>query len=141
LSRRYRRRERAEGHQQLIPAIYLERLAARSTRAERRHELHRRSGERLAPLRQPDSPLQRLDADLRHAIEIVAAECADLFQRSSSCVEGRNGQLAQYHHGKHRLSDRKLAVLTTVHNYFIRRPDGTTAAERFFGQPPAPMAA
>jgi hypothetical protein len=93
----------------------------------------------LAPLRQSDSPLQHLDAERRREIEIVAAECADLFQRSSSCVEGRNGQLALHHHGKHRLSNRKLAVLTAVHNYFIRRPDGTTAAERFFGQAPAPM--
>jgi hypothetical protein len=54
-------------------------------------------------------------------------------------VEGRNGHLALHHHGKHRLSNRKLTVLTAVHNYFIRRPDGTTAAQRFFGQPPAPM--
>lgn len=45
-------------HQQLIPAIYLERVAARSTRAEQRHELHHRSQQLLAPLRQPDSPLQ-----------------------------------------------------------------------------------
>lgn len=126
-------------HQQLIPAIYLERVAARSTRAERRHELQRRSHQLLAPLRQPDSPLQRLDADERRAIETVATECTDLFQRSSSCVEGRNGQLALHHHGKHRLSNRKLDVLTAVHNYFTRRPDGTTAAERFFGQPPTPM--
>jgi hypothetical protein len=126
-------------HQQLIPAIYLERVAARSTRAERRHALHQRSRELLAPLCQPESPLQRIDAELRTTIEIVAAECADLFQRSSSCVEGRNGQLALHHHGKHRLSNRKLAVLTAMHNYFIRRPDGTTAAERFFGQPPMLM--
>jgi hypothetical protein len=126
-------------HQQLIPAIYLERVAARSTRAERRHELRQRSHRLLAPLRQPDSPLQQLDADRRREIETVAGECADLFQRSSSCVEGRNGQLALHHHGKHRLSNRKLAALTAVHNYFIRRPDGTSAAQRFFGQPPAPM--
>jgi tetratricopeptide (TPR) repeat protein len=126
-------------HQQLIPAIYLERVAARRTRAERRHELNRRSRQLLAPLRPPDAPLQRLAPERRREIETVAAECADLFQRSSSCVEGRNGHLALHHHGKHRLSNRKLTVLTAVHNYFIRRPDGTTAAQRFFGQPPAPM--
>jgi hypothetical protein len=126
-------------HQQLVPAIYLERVAARGTRAERRHELHRRSRELSAPLRQPDSPLQHLDAERRREIETVAAECGDLFQRSSSCVEGRNGQLALHHHGKHRLSNRKLDVLTAVHNYFIRRPDGTTAAER--GTQAGPFAA
>lgn len=47
-------------------------------------------------------------------------------------MEGRNGQLSLHHHGKHHLSERKLSALTAMHNYFIRRPDGTTAAERFF---------
>jgi hypothetical protein len=32
------------------------------------------------------------------------------------------------------LSDRKLAALTALHNCYVRRPDGTTAAERFFGR-------
>ncbi len=63
-------------------------------------------------------------------------EWAHLFQRSSSCVEGRNGQLALFHHSLHRLSNRKRAALTSVHNYFIKRPDGTTAAQRFFGAKP-----
>jgi hypothetical protein len=126
-------------HQQLIPAIYLERVAARSTGAERRHALRQRSQELLEPLRRPDSPLQALPKQLRTDIETVAGECANLFQRSSSCVEGRNGQLALHHHGKHRLSTRRLAALTALHNYFIRRPDGTTAAERFFARAPAPM--
>jgi len=66
----------------------------------------------------------------------VARECAQLFQRASSCVEGRNGQLALRHHSLHRISKRKLAALTTVHNYFSERDDGTTAAERFFGAKP-----
>ena len=126
-------------HQQLIPAIYLERVAARSTGAERRHALRQRSQALLEPLRRPDSPLQALPQQLRTDIETVAGDCADLFQRSSSCVEGRNGQLALHHHGKHRLSSRRLAALTAIHNYFIRRSDGTTAAERFFAHAPAPM--
>jgi hypothetical protein len=67
-------------------------------------------------------------------VEQVAGACADVFQRSSSCVEGRNGQLSLHHHGRHRLSDRKLAALTAVHNFHICRADGTTAAERFFGR-------
>ncbi|WP_223296651.1 DUF6399 domain-containing protein [Thiorhodovibrio frisius] len=58
-----------------------------------------------------------------------------MFQRSSSCVEGRNGFLALYQHGHHRLSPRKQEVLTALHNFAIKRPDATTAAERFFAQP------
>jgi hypothetical protein len=69
-------------------------------------------------------------------IEGVAEECAQLFQRSSSCVEGRHGQLALRHHSLHRISNRKLAALTTVHNYFVTRSDGSTAAERFFNAKP-----
>ena len=53
----------------------------------------------------------------------MASDCAECFQRSSSGVQGRNGQLALHHQGRHRLSDRRLAALTAVHNYPIRRAD------------------
>ena len=125
--------------EQLIPAIYLDRVADRCPHAEQRRALRALSAQLLEPLRQPEQAFQALAPDERQRLEQVAAECADLFQRSSSCVEGRNGQLSLHHHGHHRLSDRKLAALTAVHNFFIRRPDGTTAAERFFGRPPAPL--
>ena len=60
-------------------------------------------------------------------------ECAELFQRSSSCVEGRNGMLSLYYHRFHRLNTRSLKALTVVHNFHTRRTDNTTAAERLFG--------
>lgn len=60
-------------------------------------------------------------------------ELAEMFQRSSSCVEGRNGFLSLSHHRFHRLNPKSLRVLTIMHNFGTRRPDGTTAAERFFG--------
>jgi hypothetical protein len=123
---------------QLIPAIYLERVAGRS-QAETRHRLQALSARLLDPLRQPTHPLQARAPALRTRIEAVAGGCADLFQRSSSCVEGRNGHLSLYHPGCHRLSDRKLGALTAIHNFHIRRPDGTTAAERFFGQVHPPL--
>ena len=66
----------------------------------------------------------------------TAKECAQLFQRSSSCLEGRNGYLSLRHHGLHHLSDRKLGALTVIHNYFTTRPDHTTAAERLFSKKP-----
>lgn len=119
---------------QLIPALYLERVAGRRTQAADRHRLMALSAQLLEPLRQPTHPLQALAPARRAHIEATATGCADLFQRSSSCVEGRNGHLSLYHHGSHRLSDRKLAALTALHNYYVRRPDGTTAAERFFGR-------
>jgi hypothetical protein len=119
---------------QLVPALYLERVAARSTAAETRHRVQASSTALLDALRRAEHPLQRLAPEVRAHVGQVAGACADLFQRSSSCVEGRNGQLSLHHHGRHRLSDRKLAALTAVHNFHIRRADGTTAAERFFGR-------
>jgi Family of unknown function (DUF6399) len=65
--------------------------------------------------------------------QTVARQCAELFQRSSSCVEGRNGKLSLFHHGQTRLSEKRLQALTAIHNCVVRREDGTTAAERFFG--------
>lgn len=123
----------------LIPALYLERAAERCTHAEQRHRLKDLSAQRLAPLQQPAHPIQALDRETRCHLEQVAQECADLFQRSSSCVEGRNGFLSLYQHGHHRLSPRKQAVLTAIHNFAITRPDGTTAAERFFAQGHPPL--
>ena len=65
-----------------------------------------------------------------------AKEIARVFQRSSSCVEGRNGVLSLKHHSFHAISSRTLGVLTVIHNYHIKREDGTTAAERFFNGKP-----
>jgi len=120
----------------LIPAIYLHLVSEKAQNAERRHELQGRSKELLAPLLSTNGPLGGLGKEDLVVIETVAQECAQLFQRSSSCVEGRNGQLALRHHSLHRIGNRKLAALTTVHNYFVKRSEGTTAAERFFGSKP-----
>ena len=59
-------------------------------------------------------------------------ELAETFQRSSSCVDGRNCALSLNHHRFHRLDERMPKALTIVHNFDVRRSDGTTAAERFF---------
>jgi hypothetical protein len=118
----------------LIPAIYLDRVAGRCAKAEERQRLRQLSRELLRPLCQAGSPLALLGEAERRRLEEVATECADLFQRSSSAVEGRNGQLSLHHHARHRLSDRKLNALTVIHDYLIKRPDGTTAARRFFGR-------
>lgn len=120
----------------LIPGIYLHLVSEKMEDAEQRHTLQNKSAGLLAQLRARDGPLSGLNPEEVATVEEVALECAQLFQRSSSCVEGRNGQLALHHHRLHRISGRKLAALTTVHNYFVRREDGTTAAERFFGAQP-----
>ncbi len=56
------------------------------------------------------------------------------FQRTSSAVEGRNGYISQIHHNRRGLSARRLGVMTTIHNFYLKRADGSTAAERLFGK-------
>src|SRR5262249_34969814 len=69
-----------------------------------------------------------------------AARLAEVFQRSSSNVEGGNGYLSLRNHALRGLDNaRKRACLTAVHNFLLTPPDGTTAAERFFGQKPRSM--
>ncbi len=89
--------------EQLLPALYLERVAARSTHAEPRHRLRKLSHQLLEPLRHRAHPIHALPPTELARLERVAGECVDRFQRSTSAVEGRNGQLALHHHGRHRL--------------------------------------
>ncbi len=122
--------------EQLIPAIYLSIVSRKSNNRQEVQELEERSRLMLASVNGATSPFIHYSFEKRQEIEAVAIECAHLFQRSSSCVEGRNGYLSLWQHSWHHISERKLAALTTVHNYFTKRPDGTTPAERFFDQKP-----
>lgn len=97
------------------------------------------AAEVLARARSPDGVWGTLSEPERQLVETQARRCADLFQRSSSCVEGHNGQLSLRHHALHRLTARKLGALRVLHNFLVQRPDGTTAAERFFGARPRPL--
>jgi len=72
--------------------------------------------------------------DFKKTIMEQGKELAEAFQRSSSCVEGRNGMLSLLMHRFHYLGPKTLKVLSIVHNFGVKRKDdGSTAAERFFG--------
>lgn len=116
----------------LLASAYLRRVAGQLRGAARRAQVRALAAGLLAGVGPPAgvSPQQWQRA------QQLAQECAGWFVRGSSCVEGRNGQLELRHHSLHRLSERKLKVLTVVHNYWLKRGDGTTAAERFFGTKP-----
>jgi hypothetical protein len=120
----------------LLPAMYLRRAADKTQDAGHRQQLRVRAATLLAPILTRDGPWARVSHHTLREVEQVVADCVEVFQRSSSCVEGRNGQLAFRRHALHRISPRRLAALTVVHNYYLTRPDGTTAAERFFGTAP-----
>ena len=120
--------------ERLVAGMYLSRVAGKAREAQRRGALRRLAEQCLGEARatgvEPPGGWQEA--------ERWAREWSGWFQRSSSCVEGRNGQLALRHHSLHRLSKRKLEALTAVHNYWLQR-GGTTAAERFFGKKPADL--
>ena len=122
--------------EQLIPGYYLQRAAEKADTAQERQRLRALSEEVLARARAPDGLWGTLSPKARTDLEGKAQQCADIFQRSSSCVEGRNGQLSLKHHALHRLTTRKLRALTVLHNYLLQRADGSTAAERFYGTAP-----
>ena len=120
----------------LIPVCYLRLAADKASTAHERKRLQELAELVEARARSPDCLWNSLSASEQVQLRERAHLCATLFQRSSSCVEGRNGHLALKHHALHQLSGRKLSVLTILHNYFVRRADGSTAAERFYGRPP-----
>lgn len=126
-------------HTNLIPGFYLQKVAKREKDLDTKQIIQRKSEELLSILISRNGPLSDCN-DLEIAyMERRARELAGLFQRSSSCVEGRNAQLSFRHHGMHRLSQQKLNALTVIHNYYLKRPDGTTAAERFYESKPIDM--
>jgi hypothetical protein len=126
-------------HAHLIPSYYLERVAA--TRTVTQGEPLRALAERLrTPLFEPGGALSHLTLAEQSQLKAEATKLADVFQRSSSNVEGRNGYLSLRNHQLRGLDrPRKRECLTAVHNFLLTRPDGTTAAERFFGQKPRSM--
>ena len=126
-------------HESLIPGFYLQIAARKEKDSKRKKMILKKSEELLSILYERKGVLSDYSEAQLCFLEKSAKECAHLFQRSSSCVEGRNAQLSLIHHGLHRLSNRKLQALTAIHNYYIKRPDGTTAAERFFEKKPYDM--
>jgi hypothetical protein len=120
----------------VLPAAYWEQAAARGRDAADRQELGALAERlRVAAWSKAARPVG-LSAQKEKEVRALARECVERWVRSSSCVEGRNGLLALCHHGKHGLSEQRLQALTVLHNYWVKRPDETTAAERFFGQKP-----
>lgn len=120
--------------EKLLPGHYWAMAAGRARTAEERRRLKEMAEELKKEAWQKGGSLASLSAEEKRQVNEVAQERAGLFQRSSSCVEGRNGRLSLQHHGHSRVSERRLKAQTVIHNYVIKRTDGTTAAERFFGQ-------
>lgn len=116
----------------LIPLRHLERVMGRAASAEARR----------APAAVVSSLRERLASSVvwslppsaeRTVLESSATWLAEQFVRASSGVEGRSGLLSLRYHHRRALPPALLKALTVIRNYVLRRADGTTAAERFFG--------
>jgi Family of unknown function (DUF6399) len=126
-------------HARLIPSYYLDRVA--QTRTVSQGESLRALAIRLrTPLFEPGGAFSQVSPETQRDLQQLAKTLAEVFQRSSSNVEGRNGYLSLRNHQLRGLDlPRKRACLTTIHNFFLTRSDRTTAAERVFGQQPRSM--
>lgn len=126
-------------HAKLIPSYYLDRVA--QTRSLEGGAALRDLAEQLrAPLFEAGGVLWALSPETQEQLRHEAKRLAAVFQRSSSNVEGRNGYLSLRSHQLRGLDlPRKRQCFTAMHNFFLTRSDGTTAAERFFGQKPRSM--
>jgi hypothetical protein len=128
-------------HAKLIPSYYLDRVAHTRTVSDG-EPLRKRASRLRTPLFEPGGALSQLRPETQRDLHQQAKEFAEIFQRSSANVEGRNGYLSLRNHQLRGLDrPRKRAWLTAMHNFFLTRPDGTTAAERFFGQKPRSVVA
>jgi hypothetical protein len=123
-------------YERLLPGLYWQQAAKQARTTEQRHEKEVLAEQLLQAAWAKGGVLSRLAEEEQEEVKRVANELVGLFARSSSCVEGRNGRLALFHHGQTRLSAGRLKALTVIHNYLTERTDGTTAAERFFGKKP-----
>ena len=126
-------------HAKLIPSFYLDRIAQTRTVSDGQ-PLRELAARLRAPLFEPGGVLSELSPEAHDQLHNNAKRLAAVFQRSSSNVEGRNGYLSLRNHQLRGLDlPRKRECFTTMHNFFLTRPDGTTAAARFFGQKPRSM--
>jgi Family of unknown function (DUF6399) len=120
--------------EKLLAGHYWAMAAGRARTAEERNRLKEMAEGLRKEAWQEGGALSALPEEGKKQVEEVVQQSAGLFQRSSSCVEGRNGRLSLQQHGHSRVSEQRLKALTVIHNYMVKRTDGTTAAQRFFGQ-------
>lgn len=113
----------------LLPFLYWQKQADRTKAPDLKEGYQYAADESLYRLdNHPLSPIFMQREDMISWAEWMVSN----FQRASSAVEGRNGWLSQMHHNGRGLTPKRLKAQTVLHNYFLKRDDGTTAAERLF---------
>lgn len=117
----------------LLPVVYWHQQTQRTKNPTQRQK-YKQAWELAFTHLQQDAFTETLsDSQMQHWLT-QADWMARQFHRSSSAVEGRNGCLSQMYHNGRGLTEQRLRALTVIHNYGLKRHDGTTAAKRFFNQ-------
>lgn len=115
----------------LLPVVYWHYKMAQ-TKNPKAKQKYRKAWEEASATIQDDPFSRTLSISDMEGWLTWAENMARQFHRSSSPVEGRNGCLSQMYHNGRGLSKKRLKALTVIHNYGIKREDGTTAATRLF---------
>lgn len=121
----------------LLPFLYWNAQLKRTKNSRPNEKLKRYYEQRMNEAKEKTlEQVKILDISLeqQNVLFEMAYQLANSFQRASSQVEGRNGYLAFIHHGQKGIPEKKLKVLTVIHNFDTRRTDGTTPAQRLYGK-------
>jgi hypothetical protein len=118
----------------VLPWTYWDQQADKTRQPELKQR-YRQAADQADELLLAHTITQQIDDPQRQQwIEWAQWMCSK-YQRTSSAVEGRNGYLSRLHHTARGFSAQTLEVLTIIHNFDLKRADGTTAAQRLFGHP------
>lgn len=118
----------------LLPVLYWHHQK-RKTQSKAHRQLYREAWQRAVQVWEADPFWSGLSSSDQQRWLEWGEWMVRQFHRSSSAVEGRNGCLSQMYHNGRGLTQKRLKALTVIHNYGIRRSDGTTAAQRLFEIP------
>ena len=116
----------------LLPWVYWTQQADKTRKPALRQGYRQAAAHAFNRLTEQPLSQQLEDIQQQYWIRWAQDFCAK-YQRTSSAVEGRNGYLSKLHHARRGFSEQSLQVLTVIHNFDLKRPDGTTAAQRLFG--------
>jgi len=115
----------------LLPTVYWHQQQHKTQNARQREKYHQAWLQAVQNLQTNAFTAILTESELQCWLE-WAEWMARRFHRSSSAVEGRNGYLSQMYHNGRGLTEKRLRALTVIHNYGLKRVDGTTAAMRLF---------
>jgi hypothetical protein len=118
----------------LLPWLYWSQQADKTRTPHLKHRYQQAASDAFNHLMPATLTSTLQEADRLRWMQWGRSMCAN-YQRTSSAVEGRNGYLAQRHHVSQGFSAHALTVLTILHNFDLKRSDGTTAAQHLFGHP------